>query len=83
MDIDATGKEGLGSTSDKLQTSLSDVVDIVGLFADLTSELAKGKKCDGQAVEEACKNCVQKIKDMRSALRDVVPNHMSSNTGSR
>ena len=78
MNIDATG-----STSDKLQTSLSDVVDIVGLFADLTSELAKGKKCDGEAVEEACKNCVQKIKDMRSALRDVVPNHMSSNTGSR
>jgi hypothetical protein len=65
---------------DKLQASLSDVVDMVGLFGDLTSELSKGGQCDGQVVEDACKECVQKIKDVRSTLREVVPSTTTSSS---
>jgi len=68
------------STPDKLQASLSDVVDMVGLFGDLTGELAKGRQCNGQLIQDACKECVQKVKDVRSTLKEVVPQNTTSNS---
>jgi len=86
MDIDGGGETGPSKgegeaadpASEKIQASLTNVVELLDLFAELTEELSRGKHCRERVVQEASWSSVEKIKALRSRLRSVIPSHMGA-----
>ncbi|QDZ23718.1 hypothetical protein HOP50_11g62580 [Chloropicon primus] len=80
MEVDGVAEAG-SETSKKLRLALSDIVDTLDLFGDLTEELSKGRECKEVQVQDVCRTCIEKIKAIRSGLRSVFPNHAAVGAG--